>query len=293
MQKVYEMHVQIASVSDLHIDFAINRNILVQLAAVIHARGADVVIIAGDVSHVDEHIAVAVRAFKVVAPHVVYLPGNHDLWLLNGGNNSWDRYRSTLPEIVQNEGGHYLPDAPFVVDQLALAGTTGWYDYSMMRPEYAEIISPEAVRQQKWKGIKWSDAKYTAFRDSSGELMSNESVARQMERELKAQLDELERRDSVKNVLVATHFLPFKASLGEAKGLPWDYFDAFMGSVSLGDTILSSTKVRHVVYGHTHRPNELGIEGMTVRGTPLGYPRERRHLSEDEIIERAIGWVEL
>ncbi|MEM7674454.1 MAG: metallophosphoesterase, partial [Myxococcota bacterium] len=71
---------RIATVSDLHTDFAENRGAVVKLAVAIHAGAADVVVVAGDVSHKDERIDRALRAFAEVAGQVAYIPGNHDLW---------------------------------------------------------------------------------------------------------------------------------------------------------------------------------------------------------------------
>ena len=70
----------IASVSDIHTDFPENRDALVKLATEIYTRGADLVIVAGDVSHKDDRITRALRAFKEVCEQVAYIPGNHDLW---------------------------------------------------------------------------------------------------------------------------------------------------------------------------------------------------------------------
>ncbi|MBX2811892.1 MAG: metallophosphoesterase [Myxococcales bacterium] len=284
---------RIASVSDLHIDFAENRHALVQLAAAIHEGQAELVIVAGDVSHVDEHISLTLRALKVAAPQVAYLPGNHDLWLSEGENNSWDRYRKTLPALVAAEGAYYLPTAPLILGSAAVVGTTGWYDYSLLRPEYTEVVVAEALRAKQWQGLRWSDDVHINFRDEYGGQMSDECVSRCMERELSEQLADVCSGTHVSHVIAVTHFLPFRESLGPSRGMPWDYFDAFMGSTSLGDVIVNCSKVRHVIYGHSHRPRACEVNGVVVRGTPLGYPRERQGIANELIAKRSIGWIDL
>ena len=289
---------RIASVSDLHIDFAENRRALVQLATEIHRGQADVVIIAGDVSHVDAHITAALRAFKLAAPTVVYLPGNHDLWIHVDETDSvvrdtWDRYRNTLKHLVEDEGGHYLPSGRLQLGSSAIVGTTGWYDYSFVRPEHREVLTPSKLAAKQWAGMGWTDARFIAFKDAAGELMTDTAVARVMEDELQVQLKEADNDPGIQDILVATHVVPFAQSLGPAKGLPWDYFDAFMGSTRLGELIQSSPKVRAAVYGHTHRPQRLTIGRVEVFGTPLGYPRDRKKIDPSTLGEHAVGWVEL
>lgn len=293
------MAVRIASVSDLHVDFAANRNAVVRLATEIHRRQADLVVVAGDVSHVDDHIARTVRAFKVAAPRVAYLPGNHDLWFVqedardNPKVDSWRRYRVELKALVEAEGCHYLPDGPLRIGSIAVAGVTGWYDSSMLRPEILAQVGPDAVRAKAFGGAVWSDARFAVFRDEAGAPMSDAAVARRMEQDLSQQLETLDAEADITDVVVATHVLGFTEALGPPKGMPWDYFDAFMGSLDLGKVVRSSRKVRAAIYGHTHRPGAFEVGGIRVHGTPLGYPRERRKLDPETIPERAIGWIEL
>lgn len=48
-----------------------------------------------------------------------------------------------------------------------------------------------------------------------------------------------------------------------------------------------------MIYGHTHTVGEHRVGPLRVYGTPLGYPRERRGLGEDEVARTRIGWIEL
>jgi hypothetical protein len=75
--------------------------------------------------------------------------------------------------------------------------------------------------------------------------------------------------------------------------LPWEFFTAFMGSVGLGEVIKRGRKVRAAIYGHSHVVGDIQIDGLRVFGTALGYPRERRGVSEEEMIATRVGWIEL
>ena len=296
---MYGKVVRIASVSDLHVDFPENREVLVRLATEIHRAGADLVVVAGDVSHVDDHIARTLRAFRIAAPRVAYLPGNHDLWFArkhaeeDPDVDSWRRYREDLRVLVEAENCHYLPAQPLYLGSVALVGTTGWYDYSLIRPEVRTHVGEAALREKRWAGAEWSDARYAIFRDASGGRMSDPEVAKRMEEDLVEQLDAVDRNPDVQDVVAATHVLAFAEALGGPKGLPWDYFDAFMGSRGLGEVLRRSPKVRAAIYGHTHRPGRFDLHGIHVHGTPLGYPRERRGIPRPDVVTRSIGWLEL
>jgi putative phosphoesterase len=296
---VYETRVRIASVSDLHVDFAPNRDALVKLATAIHRRGADAVVVAGDVSHVDDHIARALRAFRLAAPRVAYLPGNHDLWFARKDAardpevDSWKRYTTHLRALVESEDCTYLPAEPLEMDGVAIVGTTGWYDYSLLRPELRAQLDDATLASKSLGEAVWMDVRFAVFRDELGERMSDEAVARRMERELAAQLEDVDGNPEVRDVVVATHVVPFREALGPSKGLPWDFFDAYMGSVRLGEIIRSSKKVRACIYGHTHTPRAFRVGPIQVHGTPLGYPRERKGVDPEAIADRAVGWVEL
>lgn len=139
----------------------------------------------------------------------------------------------------------------------------------------------------------WADVRYAVFRDPTGRRMTDLEVARAMERELAAQLEDLDGNPEIEEVLVATHVLAFKEALGPSRGLPWDFFDAYMGSTRLGEIIRGSKKVRASVFGHTHRGSAFEIDQIRVHGTPLGYPRERKNVDPADLPAHAIGWLEL
>lgn len=287
----------IASVSDIHTDFAENRDAVVKLAAEIHGRRADAVIVAGDVSHKNDRISRALRAFKEVAGIIAYVPGNHDLWFdvpsarTRLDLDTWHRYRVELKELAEAAGAHYLPAAPLILGDLAVVGSCGWYDYSLAPPWLRSPENQEMLAAKQFGGVMWSDARFIAFRNGEGELMGDPEVARAMERELKAQLESVCDRSDVRQIVVATHHQPFYEVVERRGTLPWEYFNAFMGSTGLGDVIKSSSKVKTAVYGHTHFVGEHEVGAIRVYGTPLGYPRERKGLSEEEIIRTRIGWI--
>ncbi len=290
---------RIATLSDLHTDHTDNRDVFIKLAVAIHKRRADVVIVAGDISHLNDRIVRTLQSLKEVAPIVAYLPGNHDLWFnvpfapALPELNTWTRYRTELKTLVEDLGVHYLPAEPLYLDDVALVGSCGWYDGGFLLPEIREQIPQEALQSKQFGGAVWADARHIAFRDDSGAIMPDAEVAECMALELAQHLAEAQARPDVKRIVTATHHIAFDEAVMRTGSLPWEFFNAFMGSPKTGAEILKVPKVTHAVYGHTHRRARTEIEDKIVYGTPLGYPREREGLSIAETIEACIGWIEL
>lgn len=291
---------RIASVSDLHTDFAENREAMIALSAEIHRRGADLVICAGDVSHKNDRIERALLALREVAPRVAYVPGNHDIWssvpraALNPAVNTWTRYREELRALCEGTGAHYLPAGPLVMGTTAIVGTCGWYDYSFLEPWVREQLGEATIATKQYGEMAWSDAFLTAFRDEDGRLMTDAEVAGIMNRELEAQLTEVEARADVTDVVAVTHHQPFRDVVFRTGSLPWEFFCAFMGNVGMGEVILRGKKVRAAIYGHSHVVAEHRVQGLRVFGTALGYPKERKRVTDDAtLVATRVGWVEL
>lgn len=292
---------RIASLSDIHIDFSLNRKLFARLVGEIHARSVDAVVVAGDVSHIDELIALSIRALRQVTEVVAYLPGNHDLWVDRPGEDvredgtfdTWHRHDRVLRTLVESAGGHYLPAGPLRMGDVAIAGSCGWYDYSFFPAELRLRVPESLIREKTLDGFEWGDRTRCAFRDDDGRLMHDEEVARRMENALEDQLAELEADPSVTKVVCAVHHLAYEQTVRRAGTLPWEFFNAFMGTRRMGEVIDRHSKIGHVIYGHTHTLGDRRLGTRRVFATPLGYPRERKDISEREILESRIGWIEL
>jgi len=68
-----------------------------------------------------------------------------------------------------------------VIGKVAIAGTCGWYDYSLAPEGIRTSVGKEALAGKQFGGVMWSDARFIAFRDSLGRLMGDPEVARIME----------------------------------------------------------------------------------------------------------------
>ncbi len=289
---------RIAVVSDLHTDHAENQEALVQLAVAIHEGEADVIVVAGDVSPRADRVHRALKALLQVCPAVVFVPGNHDLWFdtrdaaSDPNADAWRRYRVELKALCDLVGAHYLPARPYRRGALALAGTCGWSDHSFLLPKIRAEIDPADLAAKRFGGAQWSDARFVVFRGDAGEPMSDARVARVMEAELQEQLRALTADETVEDVIVVTHHLPYAELVLRTGTLPWEFFAAFMGSKGLGEVIGQHSKVSAVVHGHAHRPTDRLIDGRQVLASPLGYPRERRHEDKSDFLRLHLSWLD-
>ncbi|MEM7678428.1 MAG: hypothetical protein AAF449_20750, partial [Myxococcota bacterium] len=154
-------------------------------------------------------------------------------------------------------------------------------------------VDDAALALKTLDGLMWSDARFIAFRDEEGHLMPDPAVARQMEARFAEQLTKMDDDDEVKSVVAITHHQPFYEVVSRSGQMPWEYFCAFMGSEGLGKVIQACRKAKYAVYGHSHIPGRHDIDGLVAYGTPLGYPRERRGLTDAQLAETRVGWIDL
>src|SRR5262245_33563386 len=101
------------------------------LAAFLHSRPPDVLILAGDVG-TETHFEDCLRLFADLPCRKALVPGNHDLWVGETGPDSLEMFERVLPEAAARQGFHYLDAGPLLLPEadLALVGTVNWYDYS-------------------------------------------------------------------------------------------------------------------------------------------------------------------
>jgi hypothetical protein len=161
----------------------------------------------------------------------------------------------------------YLPGNPQVINGIGFAGTIGWYDYSMRDQQFDNIMSEMIYRRKHYKGKVWNDRRYARWEASDPE------VALEMAEELDRDLSAVEGKADT--VVAVTHHIPFIDLLRRTGDPSRDYFNAFMGSVSLGETLLKHKKVSLSLSGHTHFKQDKMIHGIRAITTPLGYTRER------------------
>ena len=137
---------RILATSDIHTHYAKNKNWLIGLSDADYQQ--DILILAGDITHDLEELR---KAFEIVRPkfaEVLFVPGNHDLWLSpkDQGLNSIDKFHRIM-EFAIEQGIH---TKPLHFDTFSIAPLFSWYDYSFGKPSEFIIQKWQDFRFCKW-----------------------------------------------------------------------------------------------------------------------------------------------
>ncbi len=276
---------KVALTSDLHVDHhpEVAALVLAEILARTDGAGADLVIIAGDLTHQEDRLEQALTTLRPAGRAAVFVAGNHDLWVKKDASapTSRDRYERTVPARARSAGFHSLGFDSLTVDGYRVLGVTGWYDYTLRNRELDNVFSMDDYRRGSWGRLRWNDKLHVVWPGDDGDLLDDVAICESQIRALEQQLAEA---PSVPTIVV-THHLPFQ-ELTTSKGEPpWDFLNGFMGSARLGEAILGTPGVRLAVAGHTHFRKSAMVDGVAgpVRAeiSPVGYPREYRRAAQD------------
>jgi predicted phosphodiesterase len=240
---------RVFAVSDLHLDYAPNLAWLEQLS--LHDYREDALILAGDIS---DRFALLAQGFAAVTRRfasVLYVPGNHDLWVHREGmHNSFEKFNA-VREFASNHG---VGMTPFRRDGLAIVPMLGWYDYSFGSPD------------DYLKGA-WAD--YRACRWPQG--YDDAAVTRWfVERNPTIAAPELE---GASDVITFSHFLPRIDLMPDRIPEKYRKLYPILGTEIL-DAQIRGLGSRLHIYGHSHVNRHVTIDGVTYINNAFGYPSE-------------------
>ncbi len=279
--------------ADLHYNHGRSHALADELIDRMNAIAADVLLVVGDTAAFDgDALERCLSRFTFPGPRL-FVAGNHELW--TRGPDSYEIIHRSLPARVRALGWHWLQSEPFIVGEVAIIGSVGWYDYSFAQESlgiprrfYAAKVSPGAAEHfTEHTGLlsepddippharqvvaRWNDGKFVKLHRADDEFL-NELLT-----ELDAQLREL---SHVRHVVAAIHHLPFAQLLPPPHSAQWDFAKAYLGSVQIGQLLLQYPSIRHVLCGHSHFLIEAQIAHIRAINIGSGY-RAKRHLLLD------------
>lgn len=270
--------------ADLHYNHPKSKAVADDLIDRINAEQFDVLVVAGDTAVADgDSLERCLSRFTFTGPKLI-VAGNHELW--THGDDSYKIFTETLPGRIANLGWHWLEGNPFVVDDVAIVGSIGWYDYSFATKElgiprrfYAAKVSPGAAERF---------SQYESLFDTTDDILpiAREIVARwndgkfiKLHRDddafLQEILDSLHRQlvslDSMRHIVACVHHLPFHELLPPPHSSQWDFVKAFLGSERIGQLLLAFPNVKNVFCGHSHLPMSADVGGISAVNIGSGY----------------------
>lgn len=240
---------RVFALSDIHVDYDGNA---AWVAGVSRADYRDdVLILAGDVAGTLSRLQLCVEAFAQRFARVLFVPGNHDLWVIREAQrmDSLEKFER-VAAAVEACGASLQP---FTAGALSIVPLQGWYDDSFGEPD------------EQLKAV-WMD--YRACRWPAG----------WQTRDIAAHFLRMNTALSVppaNRVITFSHYLP-RIDLMPSY-IPPEHRLIFpvLGSSTLDAQLRRLGSVLHI-YGHSHVNREVVIDGVTYINNAFGYPSETR-----------------
>lgn len=237
---------KVFALSDIHVDYEVNAQWVAGLS--LYDYRDDVLILAGDVSDCTDRLQECVQMFAKRFRQVLYVPGNHDIWVRRQPqHDSLEKFRLLCKWVEDCGASTHI----FHEGGLSIVPLFGWYDYSFGEP------GPELLNM-------WMD--YRACRWPH----------RMHPREVAEHFCELNRPSlQVRNetVISFSHFLP-RIDL-----MPWQipahkrFLYPVLGTQRLERQIRQLGSKIHV-YGHSHVNRRVTLDGVSYVNNAFGYPNE-------------------
>jgi len=163
-----------------------------------------------------------------------------------------------------------------ILDDVAIVGTMGWYDYSSRNRIWDNHISISDYGQKELpsSNLELMDRYYANFG------LSDLEMAAKFTKDLRTDLQYVTNRvdlEELDSVIAMTHMVPFSEFIEYRGLLKYDYFTAFFGNFGLGELMreLSERIKVHSFFGQTHIPRIKRLSpNLTGYCVPIGYPRE-------------------
>jgi 3',5'-cyclic AMP phosphodiesterase CpdA len=252
------------AVSDLHVGFAQNREIVANLWP---ESAQDWLLVAGDVGEIMADVEWALRTLRERFAVVVWVPGNHELWThqLDPVQLRGEARYQHLVEVCRSLGV-LTPEDPYPVWEgaggpVTIAPLFLLYDYTF-RPVGA-ATKEEALAQAYATGVVCAD-----------ESMLHPDPHPSREAWCQARLSAAERRlaecDPSLPTILVNHFPLVREP---TQVLRYPEFAQWCGTTATADWHLRFG-ASAVVYGHLHIPRTTWYDGVRFEEVSYGYPRE-------------------
>lgn len=240
---------RVFAVSDIHIDYDENARWIANLSTAEYQD--DVLILAGDVTDELQLLEWCLTALAKRFKKVLFVPGNHDLWVIREGNekNSLQKFDDVCA-VVESSGASMQA---FREHGISIIPLLAWYDYSFGEPSL------------ELKSV-WMD--YRACRWPSGF----------MEKDIAAHFGAFNNKQSSRvgdNVITYSHFLPRIDLMPGFIPNVHKFLYPILGSAQIECQLRRLNPNIHV-YGHSHVNRHVRIDGVSYVNNAFGYPSETR-----------------
>ena len=246
---------RVFAISDIHIDFEVNRRWLFNLSQ--YDYQGDILILAGDVTHIEKLFEQALIFLKKRFHEVVFVPGNHDLWIAQDHMRDSFKKRDFIKAMCVDNG---IATGPAHIDDLSIVPLSAWYDYSFGQPsnEIKNMWSDFAYC--KWPN-GFDEKKITAFF-----LAENNDVT----------------HIKNKHVISFSHFVPRMDIFPNFIPLKKRIIYPALGAVGLERQIRTLEPDIHI-FGHSHINMHVKKDETIYINNAYGYPYEK-HITQKKLL---------
>jgi predicted phosphodiesterase len=244
---VNEAAMRIFALSDIHIDYEVNARWVANVSAADYRD--DVLILAGDVTDTLRHLEWCLRTLAARFRKVLFVPGNHDLWVVREGRgkSSLQKFNEIL-EVTEQSGASMQV---FHHRDVSIVPLLGWYDYSFGEPR-AEL----RAQWMDYHACRWPDG----FREwEITAYFTGMNVDRS--------------EGLLKKVITFSHFLPRIDLMPAFIPRERRFMYPVLGTTRLEQQLRMLNASIHV-YGHSHVNRRTSIEGVSYINNAFGYPSE-------------------
>lgn len=239
---------RIHAISDIHVDYPENRRWLHNLSMQDYQE--DTLILAGDITDIVPLFAEALESLKKRFQEVLFVPGNHDLWVHR--NDSPDSL-THFYNIVKLAGQYGVHTGPVHFGSLSIIPLFGWYDYSFGEPS-EQILD----LWMDFSACRWPDGLDEKKITQLFIALNNGSVPVENQ-----------------TLISFSHFLPRIDLMPSAIPVEKRILYPVLGTSLLEQQIRTLGSDIHV-YGHSHVNMNIQKEGITYINNAFGYPSETR-----------------
>ena len=261
---------KIVITSDLHYDergHLTSPGEVQEMVQKIAIERANLVILAGDLSHGSSAFEACLAAFRGLRVPVAVLAGNHDIWKDEAaGLSSEELWGYQLESITMRQRATWLEKQSLSFGEIGVVGSMAWYDYSGVDPSNQTapdlLASLKACFNNDATWIDWG--------------RKDRDFARELREGMLTRLRAMAQQEGVKKIVVVTH-VPILEEQMERKpeDAQWGLTNAYFGHLTLGAEVVKEPKVVAVVSGHTH------IGKQATRHRPGMSPIEVRVVESD------------
>ncbi len=241
------------ALSDIHVDYEHNARWVRDLSVLDYRD--DLLILAGDISDRLERLEWCLRSFARRFRTVLFVPGNHELWVVRDEavKDSFDKFRQVV--AVAEEAGVSM--RPYVDGARCIVPLLGWYDFSFGPPT-------DALRSA------WMDFFACRWPEGVGENEISEWFSA---------LNPKSVPEGIERVITCSHFMPRIDLMPAMVPAQQRMLYPVLGSNRI-DTELRNLGSRMHIYGHSHLNRNKTIEGVQYLNNAFGYPHEDRIASK-------------